>query len=133
MNEPDLERLARNLGTTAADRLDVERVAERVLVRLRADRDGGRARPWWRRPAVLRIAAAVVVLAGGGLVARNLLDRGDAVRGAVFPALVELSPAELLEIADSLSFDTPVHEGVAVGLQDLTEEQLRELLRLMEG
>lgn len=135
MDDRDLERMARDLGSRAADRIHVERVAAGVVARLREDQDTGRSRerPWWRNPAVLRIAAAVVVLAGGGLVARNVLDRGDAARGAVFPALVELSPAELLEIADSLSLETPVHEGVAVGLQDLTEEQLRELLRLMEG
>lgn len=135
MDDRDLERMARDFGSRAADRIDVERVAAGVVARLREDHDTGRSRErrWWRSPAVLRIAAAVVVLAGGGLVARNVLDRGDAARGAVFPALVELSPAELLEIADSLSFETPVHEGVAVGLQDLTEEQLRELLRLMEG
>lgn len=124
-----LRERARGLGAAAAERVDVERVAAGVVARLRDCRDIH----WWRGPAVLRIAAAVAVLAGGGLVAREVLDRREPGLGATLPALVELSTTELEEIADSLSFETPLHESVAVGLEDLTEEQLRELLRLMEG
>lgn len=130
-----LRDLARGLGAAAAERVDVERVVAGVVARLRDDRNAGgsQERPWWRRPAVLRIAAAVAVLAGGGLVAREVLDRREPGFGATLPALVELSTTELEEISDSLSFETPLHESVTVGLADLTEEQLRELLRLMEG
>lgn len=130
-----LRDVARGLGAAAAERVDVERVAAGVVARLRDDRNAGgsRERPWWRRPALLRIAAAVALLVGGGLVAREVLDRREPGLGATLPALVELSTTELEEISDSLSFETPLHESVAVGLEDLTEEQLRELLRLMEG
>lgn len=134
-DDRNLEQMARGLGASAAERVDVERVAARVVARLREDRDAGRSpeRLWWRTPAVLRAAAAVLVLAAGGLVARSVLVRQGPELAASFPALAELSTAELEEVYDSLSFETPLHEVVAVGLHDLTEEQLRELLRLMEG
>lgn len=130
-DEQNLERLAGQLGGRAAERLDVERVANEVLSRLRAQ--PAERHVWRRRPVWLRIAAAIALVVGGILAIRARLDPADRGPAAMIPHLTELAPDQLLEIADSVHFDTPLHENVAVGLHDLTEEQLRELLRLMEG
>jgi hypothetical protein len=135
MDEDRLERVAKTLGARAADRLDVERVAARVVARLRAD--GAQAarlrRAWWSAPAVLQLAAALAVLVTGGVLVRGALENGSEPAAVVAPILRDLSADELAEVFDSLSIEAPVHEGVAVGLESLNEAQLNELLRLMEG
>ena len=141
LSEQDLERLARGLGREAADRLDVERVAARVVARLRAPAPAAERRPswvWWRPPLLLRLAAALAVIVGGALTLRGTFQRGPqepAVPGAAAGVLLltDLSAVELVEVFDSLAVDAPVYPGVAVGLQALNETELRELLRRLEG
>ncbi len=137
MEDRDLEQLAKTLGARPADQLDVERVTAGVLAKMRADRGAAerRKRAWWSAPVVLRLAAAVAVLATGGVVARGVLERRGAQPLTVVsaPILRDLSADELVEVFDSLGIEAPVHEGLAVGLENLNEAQLQELLRLMEG
>jgi hypothetical protein len=136
MNEHDLERIARQLGEPAARLIDTERVATKVVERLRSTPPGA-DRPIRRlllaTPLALRIAAAVVLLVTGGVVTgRLLVDRTESVAlGA--PFLPDLSADQLTEVLDSLALEAPLPDDLAVGLSDLTEEQLRELLKLMEG
>jgi hypothetical protein len=133
MNERDLESLAKRLGVESAERLDVDRVAERVVARLRADRD--RPPIWASRSTLWRAAAAAALLVTAGVLARHTLQRGpsEQVANANVPVLGGLSTDELQEVFDSLALDAPVHEAVSGGLESLTEAQLKELLRLMEG
>ena len=80
------------------------------------------------------VAAAVVILAAGLLVFNRAGNEIDMPAGDVVPVAIEsLSAQELEEVADSLFFEAPVYEQVAIGLQDLDEGQLVELLQLMEG
>ena len=84
--------MARGLGDRAAERLDVETVVSGVLRRLRAggggveERRSGLLRG--RGRTLLRIAAALAVLAGGGLVARGALERGAVATTSAVPAPV---------------------------------------------
>jgi hypothetical protein len=94
----ELERLARRLGARAAERLDVERTAAAVVTRLRIER--ARQRPRWMQSGWLRAAAVTLLVVGAGLVVRQR-----------FPA----HPA-------------PVDHYVREELQDLSTDQLREVL-----
>ncbi len=141
LSEQDIERLARGLGREAEGRLDVERVAARVVARLRAPAPAAERRlsgVWWRGPLLLRLAAALAVIVGGSLTLRSAFwsaSREPAPRGVVVsvPWLTDLSAEELVEVFDSLAVDAPVYPGVAAGLQALDETELRELLRRLEG
>jgi hypothetical protein len=133
MDERQLERMAKQLGARAEAKLDVELTAQAVLKRLREE-------PvrvaWWRRGPVLQglAAAAVVVLTAGILVSNHVLDGGRTPAAVFAPVeLQELSLEELEEVYDSVAVEAPVYELVAVGLHDLNESELEELLRLMEG
>ncbi len=94
----ELERLAQRLGARAAERLDVERTAAVVVARLRTER--AKPRPWWSQPGWMRAAAVVVLMIGAGLVVR----------------------------ARFLSQRTPLGHYVREELQDLSTDQLREVL-----
>ena len=136
MNDPNLERAAQRLGHRAAEQLDVERVERGVLARLRADTadPGSTWRLWRRAPRVLALAATLAILIAGGIMVRRAVERdGPSATFVTAPGLRELSVDELEEMFDSLTLEAPVHEAVAVGLADLNEAELRELLRLMEG
>lgn len=133
MNERDIEEIAPHLGSDAAERVDLDRVAERVVAELRA-----KPAPivWWRSTAVLRAAAVVAVLLTGGLaVDRLVIDRpASVVVALVTPVgLEEFSSAELTEVLDSLDQMTPVYELVPASLDDLDETELGDLLAAMEG
>ena len=132
MNEKDLEKIAANLGRRAADRLDVEGAATAVLARLRSE--PVRRPAWWAGPALLRLAAAFAITLGG-IFAYRQLSRAPATVGQDIPvaALQTLSPDELEEVLDSLSTEAPAYETVAVGLHDLSDQELSELLHRMEG
>lgn len=132
MNERDIEEIAPHLGSHAAERVDLDRVAERVVAELRA-----KPAPiaWWRSTAVLRAAAVGAVLLTGGLaVDRLVIDRPASVVALVTPVgLEEFSSAELAEVLDSLDQMTPVYELVPASLDDLDETELGDLLAAMEG
>lgn len=136
MNDPDLRELAQRAGAPASRRLNTDRVVERVLGRLRDE--GAReavVRPPSFRTRWLRIAAAIVLMVTGGVVARHVLTTdATQARFAVPLAWEELDADEWGEVLDSLTYHAPVHDYIATTtLYDLTEEQLRELLSQMES
>lgn len=136
MNEDArLHEAARGLGTAAADKLDVERIAAAVVERLRSDAPS-EARPSWIRPAWLRVAAAVLVLVGGGVVLqqeRNPTTAHDA--HFVTDDLTDLSAEELSDVLSTL--DETLDLGHTTlpepDLEDLDPQQLRAVLRTLEG
>lgn len=138
MNDEDrLESLAQRLGQRAAERLDVEAAARRVLAGLREKPVRHRT---WIELHWLRIAAAVVLLLGGGLVVRQILPVNDIGRGGhsnhlVADDLSDLTTAELQDVLDR--FDEMVGVNTVVpdssDLRELDAQQLRAVLRSLEG
>jgi len=128
----DPETLARRLGEQEAARIDVDRVAHRVVERLRAG-DRVREPVVWRRVAAA--AAAAVVLVGGTLVWRGADGGRPSATAPVAPVpLGDLAPRALAELLDSMTFAVPAGELAASAiLDDLDEQELRELLATMEG
>jgi len=131
-----LERLAQEIGARAAERLDVAATAQKVVERLRAGEQPAQ-RPRWISPVWLRIAAAVVVVIGGGLVLRQATfgDRQTA-HSAHFVA-DDLSDLNAEQLQDMLgNFDEIVGGTAATDSGDLREldaQQLRAVLRSLEG
>ena len=88
------------------------------------------------QPAWLRIAAAAILVIGGGLVTRVLVWHrapGSAVVVPVSEDLTDLTAEQLREALTVL--DQPVsEEGAAdLGLDGLTADELRALLQTLEG
>jgi hypothetical protein len=133
--------LAKSLGAHAELHLDVERIADRVVHRLRRDEPAGFA-GWsnaghvWRRHRVriLSTAAALVLISSSGFFLFNR-EHPESVNAAlVVPMeLDELTQDELTSVLDSLSVAAPVSESFASTLSDLSEAELQELLAMMEG
>ena len=134
LHDARLQEVAQRLGAGPAERLDVERTARAVVERLRA---GPRAERWtWVQPAWLRIAAAAILVIGGGLFTRALVWQrapGSAVVVPVGEDLTDLTAEQLREALTVL--DQPVSEEGAgdLGLDGLTAEELRALLQTLEG
>ena len=136
MNDDNtLHDSARRLGAAAADKLDVERIAARVVERLRHE-PARAARPAWIQPAWLRIAAAVLVLAGGGLVLRQVLSPTQ-THGAhyVTDDLADLNADQLHDVLNTLdeTLDLGSTTLPEADLEDLDAQQLRAVLRSLEG
>ncbi len=133
MEDKELERIASGLGAGAEEVIDVERVAQRVIDRLR--REPAEAAPIrrWRRAPMVRAAAAIGVLLAATLLTRRVISPDEASTDSPVPlALEELSDDDLTEVLDSLTYEGPVHPFVGAGLHDLDETQLRDLLAAME-
>ena len=135
MDDKQLEQLAAQLGDRVAEQLDLETTAQVVLERLRL---GSEPVVWWRKPRVVRAlaAAALVVLTTGVLVTMRVVSTGSPGAEVAQTELFELeslSFADLEAVFDSLTYEGPVAELSAVGLDNLDESQLRKLLTLMEG
>jgi len=139
LDDGKLQEVARRLGARAADRLDVERTAQAVVTRLRTEpradiRVLGRIRPAW-----LRIAAALVLLVGAGVVALNV--RVPLFTTSVPPAtasgeLSELSGDELRAVLEAVGQAGGEQQEVSpqdLSLEDLSAPQLRALLESLEG
>ena len=131
MTEERLNELAGKLGARAAQRVDVEATARRVVERLREQPAG---RPIWVRATWLRIAAAVVILVGGAVTLRQSWPGGetdDHLTHFIADDLRDLSADELRTLLTS--FDQIIAESVVPDstsdLQELDAQQLRELLR----
>jgi hypothetical protein len=132
-----LRDAARRLGAEAADRVDVDRLAAVVVQRLR---EAPPARSGiWIRAGWLRIAAVVVILAGGGWAVRQVLEPNpqQLAAGAFFVSddLSDLSAEELRELLTALD-DTAFGGTVTAEDNDLTEldaQQLQDVLRSLEG
>lgn len=137
-DEARIEQLAKRLGAGAAERLDVRATAQKVVERLR---QAPAQRATWVQPGWLRIAAAVVLLVGSGvLVGRLTVVRHPPVNphAAHYVAddLNDLSTAELRDVL--ASFDDIINsDSVAMpdssDLHELDAQQLREVLRALEG
>jgi hypothetical protein len=136
LQDAELRRLAERLGQRAADRLDVERTAGAVLQRLRNEVPHKRAvRHWWSQPSWLRMAAAVVLMAGAGVVLRLQTGSRHAPH-YVADELRELSTDQLREILGTL--DQTLAEPTTIepsedDFNGLTTEQLERLLQSLEG
>lgn len=136
MNEDaKLHAPAQRLGAAAAEKLDVEQIAARVVEQLRRE-PAGATRPAWIQPGWLRIAAAVVVLVGGGLVLRQV--RSPVVsHGAHFVTddLSDLTADQLQDVLNTLdeTLDLGSTTLPEVDLEDLDAPQLRAVLRSLEG
>jgi len=139
-DEAKLEAMAQRLGAQAAERLNVERTAAAVIERLRAEpaRD---ARWSWMQPTWLRIAAALVILVGGGLIAHQLLVQPGTSRGGheiahfVRDDLTDLSADQLREVLSRLdeTLDLGRIPTPEADLENLDAQQLRAVLRSLEG
>lgn len=132
MDERELERIAPQLGADAADRIDVQRVAQRVVAELRKPAPPVRV-TWWRRTGVLRAAAAVAVLMTGGVLVNRMSNEAGTADTVAPVELEQFSAAQLDEVLDSLDLMTSVAELAPASLDDLNEAQLQALLEEMEG
>lgn len=137
-SEPDdaaLRQLAARLGVRAADRVDAGAVARAVVERLRTPAGvplARRGRP--RGPMWLRLAAALVVLAGAGVVARRLAPAPDPAPLLVADELTDLGAEQLTELLGTLDQALGTTPAPAEDeLDDLNAEQLERVLRAMEG
>lgn len=132
MNEHELERLARQLGAEAAERLDVEATARAVVERLRQPAQDTR-RVTWIRPEWLRVAASLALLLGAGIALQQLQTRA-APATYVMEDLSDLTAAELSQVLRDLdrTLDGDVSDDPAVDLENLTPAQLHALLRDFE-
>lgn len=136
MNEHDLESLARHIGAARAERVDVERIARGVVAGLKEEQVSPRV--WWFRPAVLRMAAAIVLLVGGGLVVRGWNGSRPTAPAQpdhyIFEDLNGLSSDQLQDVLTTL--DQTLQEGdlpVDADLNDLSPGELRAVLQSIEG
>lgn len=135
-DDGDLRATAARLGRAAAERLDVDATARVVLARLRERPNRG----VWNRvrhAGVLRLAAAVALLIGGAIGADRLLRSGTPERTVAIPAGADLDALDTPDLEQLLaSFDEVLQvDAVDTGddLGDLTEEELRTVLQLLEG
>jgi len=137
IDDAKLEALAKRLGTTAAERLDVDAVARKVLAGLR---EKPVRRRTWIEVHALRVAAALVVLLGGSFVVTRLLPRSGTEIGShpahlVADDLSDLTTDELRAVLNQ--FDDLVDStGVVSDSSDLREldaQELRAVLRSLEG
>jgi len=133
-HDAPLVAAAGRLGAAAAARLDVEATAQAVLVRLRDAPARSFAVPFWARPAAIRIAAALVVLLGGGFIARATWMREHPADHFVAEDLNDLSADDLRQLLATLdeTLDADAAGDTDAGLEGLDAQQLRELLRTLE-
>ena len=128
-----MQELAQRLGTRAAERLDVERTAQAVVARLREEA-GAPARPSvWSQPAWLKIAAALVVVVGAGVVARGVWPARPGVALPVETVdLSDMSAPQLRELLRNVEQAPEPVSSQDVGLEELSPAQLRTLLASLE-
>lgn len=130
-----LEALAKRLGAAAAERLDVEATARKVLAGLR---EQPAPRQTWIAAHWLRIAAAIILLIGGGIAVRQIVPGGSGNAQhshLVADDLGDLSADELKDVLDR--FDEIVGTASLMldssDLRELDAQQLRAVLRSLEG
>jgi hypothetical protein len=134
LEDAEMRALARDLGVSAADRLDPDAMATAVVRRLREPYRPARAAVW--QPLWMSAAAAVVLLLGGGVMWRTL--RPPARPAVTAPAgldLGNLSTDQLREVLEAVDhpIDIDASGSAETGLDDLTPPELRSLLLALEG
>ena len=134
-HDAKLHELAQRLGTRAAERLDVERTAQAVVARLQEEARAPARPSVWNQPAWLKIAAALVVVGGAGVVARGVWpappDDAAAVETVDLSDMSAPQLRELLRSVEQPGGPEPV-SSQDVGLEDLSPAQLRALLASLE-
>jgi len=139
MNSERLESLAKRLGTDAAARLNVEATARTVVERLREE---PARRTVWVQQTWLRIAAALVLVLGGTVLASRLTPGrrpGVSTHATHFVAddLNDLSTDELRDVLtafdEMISSDSVAVPEGSTDLHELDAQQLRAVLRSLEG
>jgi hypothetical protein len=135
-----LEGLAKRLGHRAADRLDVDAAARKVVERLR---ERPAPRLVWVQQTWLRIAAAVVMVVGGAVIASRVTPgrrpgvSPEHVAHFVADDLSDLSADELQDVLASfdeiISSDSAAVPEGSTDLHELDAQQLRVVLRFLEG
>ena len=145
MNDDNrLNEIAQRVGERAAERLDVQATARKVVERLRAGDQGEEPRrPSWVQPVWLRIAAAIVLLAGGVfLVQRVATDEMESGHQGVAAHIVaddlaDLTTAQLQEVLTDFDqlMDSTVSPEDSAGAEyeELDAQQLQTVLRSLEG
>lgn len=135
LDDAALRGLAARLGTGAAARVDVERVARGVVDGLRRPTVVSIPRRVLRvLPAWARLAAALVLLAGAAVVARSALTRPTTPTQFVSADLAGLDADELSDLLRTL--DQTLREprdGAPGSLDELDADQLDQLLQGLEG
>lgn len=131
-----LQETARRLGQRAADRLDVNAVARKVVERLREQP----RRTVWIHETWLRVAAAVVIVVGGALALRQVwsgTETGAHIAHFVADDLSDLSADELqavlMSFEDLVTTDSGAVPESSNDLRELDAQQLRAVLRTLEG
>jgi hypothetical protein len=137
IEDAKLHEAVRRLGTAAADKVDVDRMAAAVVERLRSDASRATGRAWGSiRPTWLRMAAAVLVLAGGGLVLRQMTGPTTGHEAHfVTDDLTDLSADQLQDVLNTLdeTLDLGSTTLPDADLDDLDAQQLQAVLRSLEG
>ena len=138
LHDAKLQEVARRLGARAAEQVDVERIAQAVLTRLRQEPRRSVAAWVWMQPAWLKIAATVVLVFGAGIVVRGLVHEPTATTAVVVPMGDDLSDLTAEQLREAMrSLEQPlIGEGpgiVETGLDGLSTDELRALLRTLEG
>ena len=130
MNEEKLIHAAQQLGARAAERIDIEATARKVVERLR---EQPVRRTMWIQSTRLRIAAAVVLVVAGGLGVKSLIPTPESPVPVHLIAddLQDLSTDELRSLLTSFDqiLDETVVPDSTADLPELDTQQLRELLR----
>lgn len=135
LEDAEMRARARDLGSRAAERLDVEGTAQAVVRRLRDEPHAVRRRVL---PAWLAVAASVVLLLGGGVLWRAIHRPGGPVATTLAPAGVDLSTMSADQLRELLNaveqpLDLESTGASEATLDDLTPGELRTLLGALEG
>jgi hypothetical protein len=140
-----LEAAVKALDVRVAERagqVDVERVAARVLDRLRRGEAARPRRILWMSPIALRAAAAVVVLAAAGVVVNLTIDHRRPTASlrlpVAIPAMDSLSSGQLEAVLEATGDVRPVADSLVPALSgrsldDLSDDQLQVLLASLSG
>ena len=134
LQDDALVAAARKLGVQAAGRLDLERTARGVVARWRSEQRRSPI-PFWKSPAMIRVAAAIVLLVGGIETWEHRrhvpLSEAAAVE-ATDAGLEGLSPDQLQAILPAVDQPEDVEMTASdAGLEGLTPNELRSVLASM--
>ncbi|HZH41523.1 MAG TPA: hypothetical protein VFD85_10945 [Gemmatimonadales bacterium] len=134
LKDEELVAAARQLGVSAAGQLDLERTARGVVARWRAERRRTFT-PFWRSPAMIRVAAAVILLVAGieTWEHRHHAQAQDVVAVEASDAGLEGLSADQLEailpaVDQSEDVETTASDA---GLEGLTVDELKSVLNQM--